>query len=76
MFRCRSCGRVAPETAWALTARPPRQDALNLRRYPVVRCPLCDSRDIDMNHGVQVDAYPAFRLHDPPMRGEPPSREN
>lgn len=76
MFRCRGCGRTAPETEWSLTGRTQWADAKNMRRYPIVRCPLCESRDIDMNHGLQVDAYPAFRLHDPPTRSEPPSREN
>ena len=76
VFRCRTCGRVAPETEWTLIGRTQWADALNLRRYPLVRCPGCEGRDIDMNHGVQVDAVPSFRLHDPPRRGTPPPRDN
>jgi DNA-directed RNA polymerase subunit RPC12/RpoP len=75
VFRCRTCGRVAPETAWVLLGRTPWADALNVRRYPRVRCPGCEGRDIDMNHGLQVEAEPTFRLHDPPRR-EPPRAGN
>jgi Zn finger protein HypA/HybF involved in hydrogenase expression len=76
LFRCRACGRVAPETSWTVLgpAGAIWSDALNLRRYPKVRCPACESRDIDLNHGLQVEARPTFRLHDPPR--EPPKREN
>ncbi|MCA1813655.1 MAG: hypothetical protein LC624_06860 [Halobacteriales archaeon] len=70
VFRCRSCGRVAPESQWTLIGRPQWSDALNLRRYPIVRCPGCEGRDIDMNHGVRVEAQPTMRAHEPP----PPHR--
>lgn len=66
LFRCRACGRVAPETQWTLIGRPPWSDALNIRRYPVVECPGCQGRDIDMNHGLQVEAQATMRAHDPP----------
>ena len=67
VFRCKACGRIAPETQWTIIGRTQWADAKNLRRYPIVRCPGCDSRDIDMNHGLQVEAQPTFRLHDPPQ---------
>lgn len=65
LFRCRACGRVAPETGWRVIPRRPWADALNLRRYPIVECPGCESRDIDMNHGLRVEAEPTMRLHEP-----------
>lgn len=70
MFRCRACGRVAPESGWVLIAREPWADARNIRRYPVVECPACQGRDIDMNHSLQTDARSAMRAHEPP----PPHR--
>jgi len=69
VFRCEDCGRVAPETAWTILGRPEWGDAKNIRRYPIVACPGCDSRRIDMNHAVRVEAEPTFRLHEPP-RGQ------
>ncbi|HEV8360515.1 MAG TPA: hypothetical protein VGR28_08690 [Candidatus Thermoplasmatota archaeon] len=70
LFRCKACGRVAPEASWTVIDRTPWADAKNMRRYPIVECPGCQSRDIDMNHGVQVEAHDALRLHEPP----PPHR--
>jgi Zn finger protein HypA/HybF involved in hydrogenase expression len=70
LFRCKACGRVAPESAWVAIGRTQWADAKNMRRYPIVECPACQSRDIDMNHGVQVEASDGLRLHEPP----PPHR--
>lgn len=70
LFRCRACGRVAPEMGWTIIGRTQWADAKNLRRYPIVECPVCQSRDLDMNHGVQLEAQPTMRAHEPP----PPHR--
>lgn len=64
LFRCRSCGRIAKESEWAIVRKDSPLDFWNIKRYPVPVCPGCESRDIDLNYGVSVEVKDGMRIHE------------
>jgi hypothetical protein len=51
MFRCRTCGRVAPHQFWRPRSAKKGSAPEVMMQYPSPECPQCSGINIDVNHG-------------------------
>ncbi|HVL88539.1 MAG TPA: hypothetical protein VM681_11135 [Candidatus Thermoplasmatota archaeon] len=74
IFRCRACGRVAPDKFWAPRGTKSGSQPGALLSYPSPECPKCHSADVDVNHdykdGAEAQAWlKAWRAENIPVGG-------
>lgn len=50
VFRCRQCGRVAPQNEWTKVEGTPGMGRGGMIAFPNPKCPQCGSKNVDMNY--------------------------